>query len=192
MKKKKCFRHIWLLLLLNGLFFSSMDSVIAQTDTVSTQFSAGWLGEFEGTLKIHNSKGLVQELPMKLLNNPRADGSLQWAIQYGEEASGLRDYSLLVEDADARHFIVDEHNSILIDEFQYANSFISWFEVMGSMILVKYTLDGDYIVFEIIAGGSEPIRTTGGEKVDGEDIPEVNSFGVNAYQFAILKRVKGK
>ena len=190
MGMKKCFRHIWLVLLLNSLIFMSIDLVSAQTDTVSTHFSAGWLGEFEGTLKIHNAKGLVQELPMKLINKSRPDGSLQWAIQYGDEEAGLRDYSLLIENADKRHFIVDEHNSILIDEFQYANSFINWFEVMGSLILVKYTLDGDYIVFEIVAGGSEPIRTTGGQMVDGEEIPEVNSFGVNAYQFAILKRVK--
>jgi hypothetical protein len=186
---EKYFRQI-LCSFLCALSFSVSTSVIAQDHSEPSVFNSDWLGTFEGDLKIYNKDGLVQEIPMKLIHKEETDSTFQWAIQYGENEGGLRDYTLKVESADNRHFYVDENNSILLDEYQYANKFLSWYEVANNLIFVSYTLDNPYLIFEVVAGPGTPVRISGNTMQGEDEIPEVKSFGISAYQRAILKRIE--
>ena len=70
----------------------------------------------------------------------------------------------------------------------FGNKFYCWYLVAGNYILVVYSKVGDELHFEIVAGKETPVSTTGNEKHNGEDIPEVKTFPVTVVQHAILKK----
>jgi hypothetical protein len=187
---KKKIRLILALFLINAVFFISLSTLSAQDSLIINALDSAWLGTFEGELEIFSVKGVTQEIEMKLIHESiPGENILRWAIQYGNGSDAIRDYSLQLADAESGHFLIDEHNSILIDQYLFGNKFLSWYEVAGSLILVSYTLVEDVIIFEVIAGSSDPVRTTGGELVDDEEIPEVHGYPITVYQKAMLKKV---
>lgn len=188
---KKKIRQILPIILINFIFFSFFQVLCAQDSLIINTLDSAWLGTFEGELQIFSPNGMTQEIEMKLIHESNPDkNTLRWAIQYGNGTDALRDYSLKMVQKEPGHFLVDEHNSILIDQYLFDNKFISWYEVAGTLILVSYTLaEEDVIIFEVIAGASDPVSVSGDELIDEEEIPEVNSYPVNVYQKAMLKKV---
>lgn len=186
---KNNFRKILQLILFNTLFFYCFQQISAQDSLVLNSLDTAWLGTFEGELQIFTTAGMTQEIEMKLIHERKPnEQSIRWAIQYGNGVDGIRDYSLEKSDDEPGHFLIDEHNSILIDQYLFDNKFLSWYDVAGSLILVSYTLEDEVIIFEVMAGPSDPVRTSGGELSDGEEMPEVNSYAVHVYQKGMLKK----
>jgi hypothetical protein len=147
-----------------------------------------WIGTWSGTLEIYNSKGKTQEVPMKV-NHFLTDtiGTYGWFLIYGEEETGTRSYFLKTVDEKKGHYIVDEKNSIFLDEFMIGNKMISSFEVEGSLITSIYTLlkDGN-MTFEIIFGNNENPTESGDTLNQDEEIPQVYSYMMKGYQKAHL------
>ena len=152
-------------------------------------FPASWQGEWAGELEIFNASGKVQSVPMELHILPiDTSENYTWTIIYGEDkATGKRPYELQTIDESKGLYVIDEKNTIALEAYLLNGKLYSRFEVMGSLLLSTQEKVGDQLLFEIISGSMEPASTTGGEKWNGEDIPEVNAFPIRVQQKAVLK-----
>jgi len=175
---------VFLLICLSGVFFLS-----AQNDSSVPVFPDSWVGDWSGDLMIYSAED-PQVFPMQLKIHPTDEaGTYSWTIIYGEgEMRSERPYFLLTKDAKKGHYAIDEKNSILLDAYLKDQSLLCRFQVGGSMLLTENELRGEEMYFQIIAGNLEPIGKTGGEEINGDEIPEVLSYPVGVMQKAILKR----
>lgn len=157
------------------------------------EFPESWCGNWEGELRIYTNKGEAQRLPMEV-EISKVDSSANryhFALIYGaDKKAGLRPYQLIVKDPSKGHYVNDEMNGIQMDEYFIGNKLYCWFEVQGTLLLSTFERNGETLHFEIVAGSSTPVSTSGGEKRDGEDIPIVKTFPVKNVQKATLKRKK--
>lgn len=162
--------------------------VFGQNDTLNFPFS--WQGEWAGTLEIFNASGKVQELPMELhILSVDSSANLTWTLIYGEDkVAGRRAYELVIVDTVQHRYLIDEQNSIAMEGYYLAGKFYQWFEVQGSLLLTTTELVGEALHWEIVVGKMEPISVTGGQVVDGEEIPSVQAFPVTGVQRAMLRR----
>ncbi len=154
-------------------------------------FPDDWLGVWRGELVICTAKGVVQQLPMRLelLPSDTAD-AYRWLLVYeiGEEPD-VRPYTLLPLDTASGHWLIDEHNSISLDGWVLGDVFMQYFTVNGSYIVLSLRwLSKDELLWQIVAGSEEAVRESGGEVVEGEEIPLVRSLPVSNVQRALLKR----
>jgi hypothetical protein len=158
---------------------------------MNSDFPQSWVGNWEGTLQICSSKGVVQQLPMEIEISKvdTAADRYHFALIYGEDKkAGLRPYQLIIKDREKGHFVNDEMNGIRMDEYFIGNKLYCWFEVEGTLLLSSFEKKNNLLHFEIIAGSSTPVSTSGGTKHEGEDIPVVKTYPVKNVQKAVLKR----
>ena len=67
--------------------------------------------------------------------------------------------------------------------------FCPFLKVMGNLLLSTLELQADgRLRYEIISGSLEALSTSGGERIEGEDIPEVKAFPVSVQQLAFLRK----
>lgn len=160
------------------------------TSWAQASFPAAWQGQWVGNLEIFTAGGKAQEIPMELHILP-FDGSANHSfnIIYGEDKeAGKRPYELVTLDAAKGLYLIDEKNSIKMEAYLIGGKLIQWFEVEGSMLYTTTELVGETLHWEIVAGSSVPVSTTGGTHINGEDIAPVKTFPVNVLQIAELKR----
>jgi len=174
MKIPVCF--LLLLVLLLPASLSAQDS--------TARFPQAWEGIWEGDLEIYSPRGPQQSVPMELHILPQ-DSCYSWKMVYAGQA---RDYRLCPLDPEQGRYEIDEQNSIRMSATLVNGKLFSRFEVMGKLLLSTTELSDGYLEYEIIAGSMQPAGTTGGEIVEGADIPEVTSYPVRSRQVARLKR----
>lgn len=161
-------------------------TVNAHSQQSLMQFPEDWLGRWYGELNIYQGQKINQTLPMQIIVSP-SDSTDQytWSLIYGADSiAGLRAYTIKPINKSIGHYVIDEHNSILIDAYIQSDALISSFDVMGANLTAIYRRQDDELIFEIIVHRSKPIRTTG----NTDEIPKVDAFPVTSYQKAILKR----
>lgn len=174
-------RLIMLTLLLSPLL------AMAQTDSLPS-FPADYEGKWGGTLEIFKPEGIVQSVPMELHILPITDTSYTYTIIYGEDkVAGKRDYLIVRGPNGPHHWICDEQNTILLDGYHLGNVYQSVFTVAGNYLIANVEHRGDHLVYSIHSGKEIPVRTTGAQVHEGEDIPEVKSFKVAGYQRSTLR-----
>lgn len=162
-------------------------SLLAQQN--NQDFPATWQGEWQGELIISRDTGIVQRLPMILRILPQADGRFSYTIVYGEDtAENTRPYFLETVDSAKGHYVTNEENGILLDDFLINGKLYSRFEVMGTLLLATLEEQNGTLIYEIIAGPLAPLRTTGDTIVDKEEIPPVDSYQINVQQRAVLEK----
>lgn len=109
--------------------------------------------------------------------------------KYGEM---VKDYRIIKPfGSEPSNFILDELNGIKMDLRYLNNSFYSFFEVNGLLLVSAMRLDGTSIYFEIFGGPSTP--NTISRSTPDEDDPEgieVKSFNTTFAQTVLLKRIK--
>ena len=160
--------------------------------TAKQKFPESWFGEWTGTLEIFNNKGLSQSIPMTcLMSKTNEAGVYNWNIIYGEDrVKGLRPYLLRTIDAAKGQYLCDEMNTIKMESYLLGNKLFCSYIVAGNWITSTYEKQGDKMIFEIIFGKEKTVSETGGEKINGEDIPVVKTFPVVISQKAVLVRKK--
>jgi hypothetical protein len=119
------------------------------------------------------------------VNNKDSSGVYSWQLVYGDSGKDVRAYEIVPVDTLVGKWNVDEKNGIIIAGIFRGNNFITSFEVQGTRITMIYSLQGDALVVEVIAGTSAGIMTSG---KGTEEIPTVTSYGVSSYQRAVLLR----
>ncbi|MDZ4683063.1 MAG: hypothetical protein SH848_18850 [Saprospiraceae bacterium] len=174
------------LLLLFLIFFTKATTHAQETPT----FPASWTGVWAGDLLIHNAKGIAQTVPMEVTIRPvPGSANYDWITVYNNDTlAGKRPYTLLIKDEAAGHYAIDENNNIVLDAYLLGGKLFNSFEVQGQLLVCTYEVQGENLVFEVIAGPAAPVSTTGGGEAGEEKIQEVHSFKVNVMQRAVLKK----
>ena len=83
------------------------------------------------------------------------------------------------------HWVLDERNGILLDEYWLGGKLTSVFSLGGVTITNSHAVEGDRMTIEFTTTSSKPVQTTG---LGTEDSPRVDSYAVRSYQKAVLHR----
>lgn len=153
----------------------------------SAGFPKSWQGNWKGELLwFRTGNKEPQKVNMELRIQPSAvAGEYNWHIIYGKETEDSRPYVLRAKDSAGVHWVIDENNGIVLDQFWTANKFCGAFTVMSSTIFNNYWIEGDKLIVEFFTIGAKPFSITG---KGTEESPVVDSYKVNGYQRAILTR----
>ncbi len=152
-------------------------------------FPASWAGHWKGELNwFRTGSPEPQKVNMELkIKKGDSANTWTWQIIYGAESTDNRPYTLIAKDSAGIHWVIDEHNGIVLDQYWVAGKFSGAFTVMNSTIINNYWLEGDQLKVEFYSISAKPVATTG---QGNEESPKVDSYRVNSYQKAILKRVQ--
>lgn len=176
-KTRHMVRHAFLLLFI--LFFSVVTT--AQTPV----FPQSWQGRWKGTLSWYKTGAdTARQVNMELHILPGDSANTwSWKIIYQAPQTDQRPYTLQLKDAAKKHWVIDEHNGIILDQFFVADKLCGSFSVGSSIINNCYQLQGDSLIIEFYTMGLQPLNTTG---KGTEESPAVNNYAIHAYQKAVL------
>jgi hypothetical protein len=168
-------------LVIAALFFSA--PLMAQKDP----FPASWLGNWKGELEWYKTgKAEPQKVNMELrIAAGDSAGNYTWQIIYGAAGEDNRPYLLKLKDAAKNHWVIDELNGIVLDQFWVGNKFCGAFTVMGNTIVNNYWMEKGSMHVEFFSYAAKPVATTG---KDTEQSPKVDSYRMGSYQKAVLVR----
>lgn len=169
-----------LLIILTQLFS------LAAPQTQQPEFPREWMGKWKGQMTWYQGKQQQQQVAMQLhIQATDSVDQYSWRIIYGEGKDN-RPYTLKAFDKKKGHWLVDEHNSIVLDLFQIGPKLTGSFTVDGNTIVNNYSLAGDSLLVEFYNIQEKPIAITGGRD---STIPKIKSYGMRSYQRAILKKM---
>jgi hypothetical protein len=121
---------------------------------------------------------------MELVIGPTADPArYTWTVIYIEgDQRQERPYELVIIDAAAGKFVIDEKNSIMLDSRFIDGALYSQFVVGTSVITASYRRDGERLVVELLTTDVKGAAVTG-----AKDVPEVQTHPVKGLQRAVLE-----
>ena len=111
-----------------------------------------------------------------------------WKILYGEKGEDTRPYVLNVVDTTKGHWVVDEKNGILLDQYWIGSKLYSVFSLNGVTIVNSYWREGEHLMVEFASFPTKPVRRSG---AGTDEVPTVESYPVRSYQKGILSRAEG-
>lgn len=157
------------------------------TDAQEAGFPGGWAGQWKGELKWYKTgKAEPQVVKMELrIRSLDSAGAYTWQIIYGNPSEDNRPYLLLPKDPAGGHYLIDERNGILLDQFWTGNRFSGAFTVGAATIVNSYHLEGKELIVEFYSLGATPLSSTG---AGTEESPKVDSYRLSGYQKAVLKK----
>lgn len=151
-------------------------------------FPESWTGNWKGEL-LWFKTGIKdpQKVNMELrIQRGNSAGNYTWHIIYGSPSEDSRPYVLKPKDAAKGHWVIDELNGIVLDQFWVGNKFCGAFTVQNSTIINNYWLENGKLMIEFYTLAAKPLITTG---LGTEESPKVDSYRVGGYQKAILSRI---
>lgn len=160
---------------------------IANSHAQQSSFPNDWVGNWKGELIwVKSGKTDTSRVPVQLRIHP-ADSinTFTWQIIYGNAGEDNRPYLLKPVDPAKGHWVVDEKNGILLDQFYIGNRLCGAFTVQQTTIINQYWIEGNRLLFEFLSTGAQPLRSSGNGT---EDSPVVHSYKIASYQKAELRR----
>jgi hypothetical protein len=157
------------------------------TYSQNLSFPSAWEGRWEGTLHWYKTGSAnPQQVPMQLLIAPTDSAAWNWQLVYGEKQADSRPYLLLPKDTSGIHWIIDERNGIILDQYYTGHRLTGAFTVMQNTLLNSYSLMGDSLLVEFHSFSKDPVR----QSHTGADSSRVDvmSYRITGYQRAILRR----
>lgn len=156
-------------------------------NTQQTDFPENFIGHWKGELKWYKAgKETPENVPMQLIIKTTATaGEFTWQLRYGADSSDMRPYILKTVDRQKGHWVVDEQNGIILDQYWIGGRLTGMFTVMKSTILNTYRLQNDTLIVEMTGLSAEPLSRTG---KGNEESPYVDSYQLKNIQTAILTR----
>lgn len=150
-------------------------------------FPQSWEGNWKGVLSWYKTgKTDPQEVNMELRIHPTdSAGTWTWQLVYGSVSQDNRPYKLIAKDSSGTHWVVDENNGIVLDQYWVANKLCGMFTVQSSTIINNYWIENGKLMIEFYSVSAKPIATTGH---DTDESPTVDSYKIGSYQKAILQR----
>lgn len=155
---------------------------------VKNNFPQDFIGKWKGTLQwFRTGNPQPQQVNMELYILPSKDtaGQYSWHLIYGSPNADSRPYVLKAIDSAKGHWVIDEVNGIILDQYWVGNRFSGSFTVQTSTIVNSYFIENGQMIVEFISYGAKPLATTG---KGNEDSPFVDSYSVKAFQRAVLKK----
>jgi hypothetical protein len=150
-------------------------------------FPVSWAGNWKGELQwFRTGAKEPQKVNMELRIQPSTTaGEYSWHLIYGKETEDSRPYILKQKDTAGIHWVIDENNGIVLDQFWAGNKFCGAFTVMNSTIVNNYWMENDKLMVEFFTLSAKPLLTTG---KGTEESPSVDTYKVAGYQKAVLTR----
>lgn len=157
--------------------------------TAQQGFPASFAGHWQGEVSWWRPGAAEpRKFTMQLLIEPVDTANYYtWKIVYGDKGEDTRPYELKPVNTDTGHWVVDEKNGILLDQYVIGGKLFCVFKVGGSTIVNSYGLEGDTLQVEFVSYPAKAVRTSG---AGTEESPTVESYAVRSYQKGILTRVK--
>jgi hypothetical protein len=150
-------------------------------------FPTSYIGNWKGNLEWIVAGKPTQTFAMQLqIIAADSANHYHWKIVYGDQQNDVRPYTLKPIDTAKGHWMIDEHNGILLDGYVHGNAFHGAFTVQGSTIIDNYTLENGRIKVEFYN------IKLGDKKQSGEgteDSPFVDSYKIGSYQVGFLERI---
>jgi len=155
------------------------------------EFPQSWVGDWKGELHWYKgATGEPRKVKMEIRIHPAGNaGKYSWQIVYGSmDSSGkdtvdIRPYLLTAKDEAKGHWLIDENNGIVLDQFWVAGKFCGAFTVGNSTIVNSYWIENGKLLVEFFSLSAKPIATTG---KGTSDSPSVDSYKMATYQKAVL------
>jgi hypothetical protein len=108
-----------------------------------------------------------------------------WQIIYGATAEDNRPYILIAKDSTGTHWVIDEKNGIVLDQYWVGGKFCGAFTVMNNTIVNNYWMEDNKLMIEFFSMGAKPVTASGNGT---EESPVVDSYKIGSYQKAVLSR----
>ncbi|MBI5857907.1 MAG: hypothetical protein HZB42_09725 [Sphingobacteriales bacterium] len=152
-------------------------------------FPESWEGDWKGELQWYRTGNDTARKVNMELHIHKADSANTWTWQmvYGSASEDNRPYKLIRKDTSGTHWVIDELNGIMLDQYWVANKFSGAFTVQNATIINSYWIENGRLVVEFYSISAKPVSTTGNGT---EESPSVDSYMVGSYQKAILTKVK--
>ena len=138
------------------------------------------LGKWEGMLMIYQ-QGQLRDSVKVIFTIAKTDDPERWTWKkeyISEQYPMVKDYQLVLKDAEKGHYITDEGDNIQLTDYLFGNKLYSVFETGGILLTSTYEVRDEELIFEV----------TSGKKLT--DDQEVNNFSVSSMQRAIFTRFK--
>lgn len=152
-------------------------------------FPYSWIGQWGGQCAIGSF-----EFPMKLVvETTDQDNTFQWQITYflGQNPQ-VRDYTISPGEQNPNHFIIDEKNSIVINNYfmedTFSETLMSLFKVQTNIIPGQYRRMDDQMFVTLPLFSDLSPSVSGGGVVNGFNVPKVLDWGASSLQNCILYR----
>ena len=160
-----------------------------QANAQFDQFPKSWEGNWKGELSWFKTGSTVpQKVSMELSIHPAdSAGCWTWQLIYGSESQDNRPYLLIPKDSTGVHWVIDEKNGIILDQYLVDAHFAGSFTVMNSTIYNNYFLENGKLMVEFYSYTAKPISSTGHDTAES---PKVDSYRLGSYQKAILERIR--
>ncbi len=155
-------------------------------------FPNTWQGNWKGELKWFKTgtaepQIINMELRIHAVATPDSSDTWTWQIIYGSETEDNRPYKLIPKDSTGIHWVIDEKNGIVLDQYWVGGKFSGAFTVQNSTIINNFWMEGNKLMVEFYSISAKPISTTGNGT---DESPSVMSYKVGSYQKAVLSPVK--
>ena len=160
---------------------------IQQLSAQATHFPANWIGKWKGELIWYEQGSTIPKkvtVEMKIAPTD-SSGQYRWQLIYGAESRDNRPYTLKARDISKGHWVIDEHNAIVLDQYYIGGRLSGAFTVGSSTIFNQFWIHEGNLHIEYNTISSEPINRSGQGTAE---IPFVGSYRVKGYQTAILHR----
>jgi hypothetical protein len=169
--------------------FLTLLAVIVISSGLAAQkrtFPQTWAGDWTGEVNWYKTgEAIPSKVSMQLNIHPTFNADTwTWQIIYGGDTADNRPYKLIAKDSTGVHWVIDENNGIVLDQYWVAGRLCGAFTVGSATIINNYWIEGDNLVVEFYSIASKPISTTGGTAT----VPGVDSYQIAGYQKALLKR----
>ncbi|MFM9909302.1 MAG: hypothetical protein ACKVOW_08135 [Chitinophagaceae bacterium] len=144
--------------------------------TANISFPGSFIGNWKGEMVWSKpGKNIPQTfiIELKIQTLKDSAGQYSWNIIYGSENKDNRPYILKAIDSSKGHWVVDEVNTIVLDQYWVENKFQGVFSVQNATIVNSYWIENDKMRVEFLPYGTKLINTTGkGDK----ETPFVESY----------------
>lgn len=150
-------------------------------------FPKSWVGNWKGELQwFMGNTTEPKKMNMELHVQPTdSGGNFTWQIIYGKVSEDNRPYILMPKDTAIGHWVIDENNGIILDQYWVGQKLSGVFSVQNSTIINNYWMEKGKLYVEFYNISVKPVSTTG---KGTDESPSVNSYQVKSYQKAVLQR----
>lgn len=163
--------------------------VFVSRQAYGQSFPESFVGHWKGEIAWYQQgKKEPRKFPMQLRIQPTdTAGYYTWQIIYGDKETDIRPYVLKPVDTANGHWVVDEKNGILLDQYWSGSKLNSAFSVGGILICNTYWLEQGNLMVEFMSMPAKPLARTG---YGTEDSPHVDSYHVKSVQRGTLSKLK--
>jgi hypothetical protein len=172
------------------IVYSFLLLVLVSVSANAQRFPADFVGNWKGEISWYQQgKTEPKKFAMQLHIQPTdTAGQYTWQIIYGEgEKVDDRPYVMKAVDSATGHWIVDERNGIILDQYWIGKKLAGVFSVEGATIFNTYWLEKGKLQVEFISMPTTPLARTGNGT---EDSPYVDSYNVKSFQRGTLTKVQ--